>query len=174
MVGVDKDINPKATGANQTPENPFYASSVSGSRPMATSAVNKPMIDRSKPSPLPMFNGKDFPVWKDKVLSYLKRVKLNHVITSNKPRHIRQGPDDAMATRDKEIQEFLDDDEFVRSIILFSLENDIARRVISMKTDRELWERLVQIQQDMASASKQMLQQEFCSMKMKRDGSIKD
>lgn len=131
-------------------------------------------MDFAKASPLPKFNGQDFPVWKAQVLAYLTAINKVHVVQNARPRNILSGPEADKLKREQEIEVYNKEDNYVRSILMLALDNKEARSVLSATTSKDLWERLVTVQEQKASTSKVTLQQEFFSIKLRKDELIRD
>lgn len=138
------------------------------------------MMANEKNERLPVFDGHDFPVWKQKIEAYLDMKGWLEIVQKKKPRRIltldaaRGITAEVQQQREIEIQMFETSDKIVRSKLLFALDTAQSRIVISCTTSKDIWDRLVALHQQRSKASKVGLQKEFFDLQMNKDEKIMD
>lgn len=130
---------------------------------------------------LPKYTGTDSPVWKAQVFAYLVCKGKSSALTESKPRRIitlgaAGAPPTAeqQAERDKEIQTWVDNDNYVKSLILLHVDSKHVKLIVRCTTAAQMWERLSSMYEESSNANRVLRQQEFFGIKLQKDESVKD
>ena len=104
----------------------------------------------------------------------MKAIDKYNVVTANRPRRILQGEETAIRERDQQIQVFLEEDRTVRSILLLSLEDKYCLMVQNLDTSKEIWDRLIFLNERRTAGAQVSLQREFFNLKLKKDEDVRE
>lgn len=108
---------------------------------------------------LPIFTGKDFPVWKMVLILFLSTKSLKQYVTC-KP--------------DIKAPEEVAKDEQALTHIARSLDLKQARLILGCKHAKDAWDKLFQVHEQKSEASKIGLRRQFFAMKMEKDEGVAD
>lgn len=106
---------------------------------------------------LPIFNGKDFPVWKMVIEQYLAVKRFKKYLT---------------AEPDIKVPEEVTQDQEALSILTRSLDFKHARIVLCCKNAKTAWSKLCQVHERKSEASKLGLQRQFFTIKMEHNEEV--
>lgn len=133
-------------------------------------------MDGEGKSPLPIFDGEDFSVWKSQVEAYLIAKEKFFVLESDSPRRYAEGKatPEQVAAKEASIMAYAKADKQVKSLLILALDRKHAKQVMTCTTAKQLWDRLVSMHQQKSEANQILLQQQFFTLKLKRDENVRD
>ena len=120
------------------------------------------MPDNEKVS-LPVFNGRDFNVWKMRLESMLVAKGYDSALRIKRE---GQGAESQESYEKKSIQ--------AKAIILQALDNNHAKQVLSCTSAMQMWDRLNTIHSQRSKVNKVMIQKEFFDLQMKPNERAQD
>jgi len=111
---------------------------------------------------LPVFDGKDFPVWKMVIEQYLASRGLERFLRS--PDAVAPAPSEEDARLDSQ----------ALSVISRSLSIKQARHILGHRTAHAAWDRLCQLYDQRSQSSKISLQRQFSAVQMEKGEDVAD
>ena len=115
------------------------------------------------------FNGHDFAVWKFQMRAYLRYHDLLGIIEGTETRPTSASATGVVTTEQAEWDK---KDEKAQFAISYSVESNIVRQIMNMKTAAEMWTRLSTIYEQKNKTSIHILLQKFYNYKMRTGASI--
>lgn len=118
------------------------------------------------------FDGSDFSVWKAQIEALLTARGHAGPLKSLRPRN---STDAAEQAQKLVLQaEWDEHNRQARSLLLLSLDNKHAKLVLQCNTAREIWSRLISLNEQRSASNKIILQKEFFEINMGQDEVIQD
>lgn len=113
------------------------------------------------------YDGKNFSVWKSQLEAYMQVKECIDVLYTTRPVHVI-GDKDTETT--SQLQTKWDDrNKLARAVILMALYDEQAIMVCHLDTAKEIWDRLLEANEQRSQSSRVVLMRQFCDSAM-RDG----